>query len=114
MVTWFSLAISITFRSLIRSPSDGLSGEGEVLLRLRGLAADDDLEPQHLVREVQRALELGDDARVRREFGHDVVPLGLSLDLEREPSAAPTGDPADLPGPHRGEQAVVEPSEHTG
>src|SRR5688500_2855046 len=70
-------------------------GRGKSPVRLRGLAADDDLEPENLVREVQRALELGDDRGLRRELCHNVVPLGLSIDLEREPPAAPAVDLSD-------------------
>ena len=64
------------------------AGRGKVPLsgRLCSLATDDDLEPQDLVREMQRSLELGDDARVRRELGDHVVALVLTIDLERESS----------------------------
>src|SRR6185436_14468931 len=57
------------------------AGRGKVPLsgRLCSLATDDDLEPQDLVREMQRSLELGDDARVRRELGDHVVALVLTI-----------------------------------
>src|SRR5918995_2372377 len=95
MVTWFSLAISITFRSVTAPRRMAFRGGGS-RFSLRGLAAHDDLEPQDLVRQPQRTLELGQDLGIGREVHHDVVALGLPLDLERETPATPAIDVADL------------------
>src|SRR5262245_54323249 len=96
MVTWFSLAISITFRSVTAPRRMAYRGGGSRLSLCGGLAANDDLEPQHLVRQVERTLELGQNLGLGREFHHDVVALGLVLDLERQPAPAPSIDVADL------------------
>src|SRR6266542_4140957 len=69
MVTWFSLAISITFRSVTAPRRMACRGGGSPC-SLRGLAANDDLEPQDLV--------------------------GQPFDLECQTPAAPAIDVADL------------------
>src|ERR1044072_5855385 len=95
MMIWLSLAISITFRSCCPLPARmGGGREGEVVW-LRGLAAHHDLEPHHFVREMQDAIELGDDARIGRELDDDVVALVLTVDLEHEPASTPAVDVAD-------------------
>src|SRR6187455_3058393 len=96
MVTWFSLAISITFRSVTAPRRMACRGGGSRFSLRGGLAANDELEPQDLVGQVQRPLELGQHLGLGRELDHDVVALGLVVDLERESAAAPTVDVPDL------------------